>query len=133
VLGTLSRKVEMDWRILAKSSQDLHQSVVHWTVRWRIGRCPVAHRTVSGAQSGSVVKSLLSGIGMGDVAKNHRTVRWCLVSHQRPRSWPRRRTPRSREFTEGAAAKIHRTVRYAPDCPVSQRCPWPMVGSVINE
>jgi hypothetical protein len=35
----------------------------------------------------------------------------------------RRRTRRSREFTEGAAAKIHRTVRYAPDCPVSQRRP----------
>jgi hypothetical protein len=45
----------------------------------------------------------------------HRTVR-CL-------GWPRRRTLRSREFTEGAAAKIYRTVRCAPDCPVSQRRP----------
>jgi hypothetical protein len=35
----------------------------------------------------------------------------------------RRRTLRSREFTNGAAAIIHQTVRCAPDCPVSQRRP----------
>jgi hypothetical protein len=44
----------------------------------------------------------------------------------------RRQTRRSREFTEGVAAKIHRTVWCASDCPVSQRRPRPMVGSVIN-
>jgi hypothetical protein len=32
------------------------------------------HRTLSGAQAGSAAKSLLSGIGGGDVAKNHQTV-----------------------------------------------------------
>jgi hypothetical protein len=37
----------------------------------------VAHRTMSGAQAGSTVKSLLSGIDVGDVAKNHQTIRWC--------------------------------------------------------
>jgi hypothetical protein len=40
--------------------------------------CPVVHRTVSGgtgAQAGSAVKSLFSGIGGGDVAKIHQTDR----------------------------------------------------------
>jgi hypothetical protein len=32
----------------------------------------------------------------------------------------------------GAATKNHRTVRCAPDCPVSQRRPRPTVGSAIN-
>jgi hypothetical protein len=35
----------------------------------------------------------------------------------------RRRTRRSREKVEGAAAKIHRNVRCAPDYPVSQQRP----------
>jgi hypothetical protein len=35
------------------------------SVRWCIGQCPVVHRTVSGAQAGSAVKILLSGIGGG--------------------------------------------------------------------
>jgi hypothetical protein len=43
-----------------------------------------------------------------------------------------RRTRRSREFNEGAVTKIHRNVRCAPDCPVSQRRSWPTVGSTIN-
>jgi hypothetical protein len=79
VLGTLSRKVEVDWRRLAKSSQELHQ--------------PSVHRTV-----------------------------W-LVQQQ---------ACCSQEFVEDAAAKIHWTVRCAPNCPVSQRHPWPTVGSTIN-
>jgi hypothetical protein len=33
----------------------------------------------------------------------------------------RRRTRRSREKDSGAAAKIHWTIRSAPDCPVSQK------------
>jgi hypothetical protein len=45
----------------------------------------------------------------------------------------RRRTRRSREFTKGATAKIHRTIRCALDSPVSQRRPRPTVGSAINE
>jgi hypothetical protein len=33
---------------------------------------------------------------------------------------------------EGVVAKNHRTVWCAPDCPVSQRRPWPTVGSAIS-
>jgi hypothetical protein len=42
----------------------------------------------TGLSGGSAVKSLLSGIGGGDVAKNHRSggAPDCPVSHQRPRS-----------------------------------------------
>jgi hypothetical protein len=93
------------------------------------------YRTVSGAQAGSAAKTLLSGIGEGDMAKNHRTVRWCTGLSGEP-SAPalntRRRTRRSRKFTEGAVAEIHRTVRCALDCLVSQRSPWPTIGSAIN-
>jgi hypothetical protein len=49
----------------------------------------------------------------------HRTVR-CAPDSVRCPGWPRRRTLRSREFAEGAMAKIHQTIRCAPDCPVSQ-------------
>jgi hypothetical protein len=103
----------MDWRRLAKSSQELHQ--------------PVVHRTT--------VKSMLSETGGGDVAINHRNVRWCTRLSGEP-SMPelnaQRRTRRSREFTEDATAKIHRTIRCVPDCPVSQRCLRSTVGSAIN-
>jgi hypothetical protein len=44
----------------------------------------------------------------------------------------RRWTRRSQEKDEGVAAKIHRTVRCAPDYPVSQRRPRPTVGCAIN-
>jgi hypothetical protein len=74
----------------------------------------VAHRTVSGAQAGSAVKSLLSRTSGGDVAINHGTVRWCTGLSGEP-SVPelnaQRRTRCSQEFTEGVIAKIHRTVR----------------------
>ena len=41
------------------------------------------------------------------------------------------RTGRSREIGRRRTAKIHRTVRCAPDCPVSQRSAGPTVGRGI--
>ena len=42
------------------------------------------------------------------------------------------RTGRSREIGRRRTAKIHRTVRCAPDCPVSQRSAGPTVGRAIG-
>ena len=42
------------------------------------------------------------------------------------------RTGRSREIGRRRTAKIHRTVRCAPDCPVSQRSAGPTVGRGIR-
>jgi hypothetical protein len=60
-----------------------------------------------------------------------RTVRWrtgqCPVHRL-----VEQQTGCSREFAEGATAKIHWTVWCAPDCPVSQRRPSPTVDCVIN-
>jgi hypothetical protein len=76
----------------------------------------VVHWTVSGAQAGPAANSLLSGVGGGNVAIYHRTVRWrtrlsvgapdCPVSHQCPRSRLRRRTRRSREKAEALRLKF---------------------------
>jgi hypothetical protein len=82
VLGTLPRKLEMDWRWLAKASQDAPACGAP--------DCPVPRLA-------------------------------------------RRQTRHSQENAEGALAKNHRTVRCAPDCPVSQWRPRPTVGSAINE
>jgi hypothetical protein len=57
----------LDWRSLAKYNKTC-------TNLWCTGLSGV-HRTVSGAQAGSVVNSLLSGIAKGAAAKIHRTVR----------------------------------------------------------
>jgi hypothetical protein len=66
----------------------------------------------------------------------HRTVRWC--TGQCPvRQADSARTGCSREFADGVRLKftglsgVHRTVRCAPDCPVSQRSAEPTVGSGI--
>jgi hypothetical protein len=66
----------------------------------------------------------------------HRTVRWC--TGQCPvRQADSARTARSREFADGVRLKftglsgVHRIVRCAPDCPVSQRSAEPTVGSGI--
>jgi hypothetical protein len=67
------------------------------------GQCPVVHWTVSGGALDSV-----------------RCARLALV--KRPLSGNRRRR----------TAKIHRTVRCAPDCPVSQRSGAPTVGRAIH-
>jgi hypothetical protein len=86
--------MRLDWRSLAKYSQTC--------TNLRCTGLSGVHRTVSGAQAGSVVNSLLSGIA------------------------------------EGTTAKIHRTFRCAPDCPVctglsgEPTMPVPMVGSAIN-
>jgi hypothetical protein len=56
---------------------------------------------------------------------------WCTEQCPVPRlAW--RQTRRPREKAEGASAIIHQTIRCAPDCPMSQRRPWPTVGSAIN-
>jgi hypothetical protein len=75
------------------------------------------HRTVSGAQAGSMMNSLLSGIAEGPAAKIHRTVRCALdysVSQQRPHQ---RSVVRSTGdmWLEPTINRPHRTVRCAPD------------------
>jgi hypothetical protein len=75
---------------------------VHWTVRWCTGQCPVVHRTVSGGAQDSVRCARLAQANLALSGIN------------------KRRT-----------AIIHRTVRCAPDCPVSQRSVGPTVGCAI--
>jgi hypothetical protein len=64
--------------------------------------CPVAHWTVSGGAPDSV---------------------WCARLARA--NWPLSRIHRRR------TAIIHRTVRCAPDCPISQRSAGPTVGRAI--
>jgi hypothetical protein len=64
--------------------------------------CPVVHQTVSGGAPDSVRCARLA------------RVKWPLSGIHRRRT-----------------AKIHRTVRCAPDCPVSQRSAGPTVGRAI--
>jgi hypothetical protein len=64
--------------------------------------CPVVHRTVSGGAPNSVRCARLA------------QAKWPLSGIRRRRT-----------------AKIHRTVRCAPDCPVSQRSAEPMVSRAI--
>jgi hypothetical protein len=63
------------------------------------------------------------GLGAPDCPVVHRTVSgvpgWLLRTHC------------SREFNRRRTAIIHRTVRCAPDCPVSQRSAGPTVGYAI--
>ena len=72
-------------------------------LRSRAPDCPVVHRTVSGGAPDS-------------------------VRCARP---PRPKRPLS-GFSPATSAKIHRTVRCAPDCPVSQRSAGPTVGRAIG-
>ena len=65
--------------------------------------CPVVHRTVSGGAPDSVRCARLA------------RAKWPLSGIHRRRT-----------------AKIHRTVRCAPDCPVSQRSAGPTVGRAIG-
>jgi hypothetical protein len=65
--------------------------------------CPVVHRTVSSGASDSVRCARLA------------SVNWLLSGLRRRRT-----------------AKIHRTVRCAPDCPVSPQSVGPTVGRVIR-
>jgi hypothetical protein len=66
----------MDWRSLAKSSQDLHQPVVHRTIRWRTGQCPM-HRLVQQQTCCSRESMWLKFTGLFGGAPD------CPVSHQR--------------------------------------------------
>jgi hypothetical protein len=83
---------------------------VHRTVRWCTGQCPVV-------QAGSGEKAAL-GSRRRRTAINHRTVMWCTGQCPVSRL---RRSRRSREPSQQRMAKIHRTVRCAPDCQVCQR------------
>jgi hypothetical protein len=54
---------------MAQDSQNQHQPSTP--------DCPVVHRTVSGAPGWPGGELAALGNRRGDVAKNHRTVRWC--------------------------------------------------------
>jgi hypothetical protein len=60
----------------------------------------------------------------------HRTVR-CAPDCPVPRL-ARRRTRRSRDFAEGAAAKNHRTVRWCTGLSGEPKAPAPTVGNAIS-
>jgi hypothetical protein len=77
VLETVPRKgekkLEKIWLRTAKTSTRL----AHRTVRWFTGQCPVVHQTMSGTPGWLGNELAALGNQWGDVAKNHRTVRWC--------------------------------------------------------
>jgi hypothetical protein len=95
----------------------------------------VAHRTVSGAQASPAAKSLLSGNSGGDVAINHRTVRWCIGLSGEP-SAPVLKTPATNSSllgkTKALRLKLIGLSGGSPDYLVSQRCPRPTVIYAIN-
>jgi hypothetical protein len=103
-----SEKIQLDMSWLEQPR--LCSFWVHWTVRWCTGQCPMR-------QAGSGEMAAL-GSRRRRTAINHRTVRWCTGQCPVSRL---RRSRRSREPSQQRTAKIHRTVRCAPDCPVSQR------------
>jgi hypothetical protein len=104
--------MKLDWRSLAKSSQTC-------TSLQCTGLSGV-HRTVSGAQTGSAAKSLLSGIGDGAVAKNHRTAWWSTGLSGEP-SAP---TPTIDNAISGRRVARANSHQAAPDYPVCTRqCP----------
>ena len=61
----------------------------------------------------------------------HRTVSGGAPDSVRCARLPRPKRPLS-GFSLATSAKIHRTVRCAPDCPVSQRSAGPTVGRAIG-
>jgi hypothetical protein len=75
------------------------------------------HRTVSGAQAGLAANSLLSGIGEGTMAKNHRIVRWCTGLSGEPTVPVANGRQRDQRATRGRA-NGHLV---ASDCPVCTR------------
>jgi hypothetical protein len=74
-------------------------------------------------ESGCVQPKAVSGWGTG-LSGVHRTVSG--APDQRGANQP------LSGFSPATSAKIHRTVRCAPDCPVSQRSAGPTVGRVIG-
>jgi hypothetical protein len=97
---------------LARAAKTL-LSLEHRTVRWCTGQCPV-RQAGSGEQAALETSTTVYGYNSPD----------CPVSRSQANSSlsgiHRRRT-----------AIIHRTVRCAPDCPVSQRSVGPTVGHAI--
>jgi hypothetical protein len=94
VLGTLPRKVEIDWRIwlsLAKTWISL------WCTRLSCAQA-VQQQTCCSRESAWATQLKFTGLSGEPSALALSTRRW---------------TRRSREFAEGAAAKIHWTVRWA--------------------
>jgi hypothetical protein len=92
--------------------------------------CPVEHRIVSGAPGWLGVNWALSGKEKGDMAVNHRTVRWCtgLSSESTTpaaNGWPRdQSTTRGlRQWSVGhtGLSDVHRTVSGAPTGSKDQR------------
>jgi hypothetical protein len=98
--------------------------------------CPVVHLIVSGAPGWLGVNWALSGKVKGDVAINHRTVRWCTGLSGEPTAPVGNGRPHDQRATRGRAKVgwAHRTVRCAPD---SVRCAnrsrGPTVGCVRYE
>jgi hypothetical protein len=97
---------------LARAAKTL-LSLEHWTVRWCTGQCPV-RQAGSSEQAALGTSTAVYGYNSPD----------CPVGRSQANSSlsgiHRRRT-----------AIIHRTVRCAPDCPVSQRSAGPTVGRAI--
>jgi hypothetical protein len=102
---------------LAKSAKPA-QPVVHRTVRWRTGQCPVAHRTVSGAPGWPSGELAALGNRRGDVAKIHRTVRW-YTGLSGESSAPAPKYIGDELIALGKRRK--RRVYKSPDCPVVHR------------
>jgi hypothetical protein len=86
--------------------------VVHRTVRWCTGHCPVR-------QAGSGEKAAL-GFRRRRTAKNHQTVRWCTGLSDEPTVGQANGRPRNPRVTRGQA----NGQKGAPDCPVcTGQCP----------
>jgi hypothetical protein len=78
--------------------------------------CPVVHLIVSGAPGWLGVNWALSEKVKGDVAINHRTVRWCTGLSGEPTAPVGNGRPRDQHATRGRAKVgwVHRTVSGAP-------------------
>jgi hypothetical protein len=128
VLGTVSKQMRVDWRSLVESIQTC--------TSLPCTRLSGVHQTASGAQAGSTANSLLSGIGEGAVAKNHRTVRWCTRLSGEPTA------PASmvdsvisgRRVARANGHKAAQTVRCAPNCPLcTGQCPMRQGDQRLND
>jgi hypothetical protein len=107
--------LEKSWQSLANTSSGL----AHWTFR-----CPRLARRQLGAL----------GKREGDVAINHRTVRWCTrlfgestapTANGRPRDQRATRGPRQRSVGHTGLSGVHRTVLDALTGPEDQRSAAP--------
>jgi hypothetical protein len=101
MLGTLSNRMRLDWRSLAKSSQTC--------TSLRCTGLSGVHRTVSGAQAGLATNSLFSGNRRGRCDKKSPD---CPVSQQCPRQQSTARST-SDAWPKPTVIRPHRTVRCA--------------------